>query len=151
MRENASVMLTAGDPLPDFNLADDRGATWTPAELAGRRTVLYFYPKDDTPGCTRQACALRDAWDALLAVGALVLGVSPDDAASHVAFREKFNLPFLLLADTDRALATAFGVLEGARLVRSTFLIGPSGVIEHAWPNVSPDEHLALVLDALAG
>lgn len=143
-------MLTDGDDTPAFMIGDDRGETWTRSRLLGRRTVLYFYPKDDTPGCTRQACALRDAWDALTTAGALVLGVSPDDAASHARFRDAYALPFPLLADTDRALAGAFGVEVEGRIVRSTFLIGADGTIERAWPRVNPDDHLAIVLEALA-
>lgn len=146
---------TAGAPAPDFALADDHGATVRLADLRGSRVVLYFYPKDDTPGCTRQACALRDGWGDIEATGARLFGVSPDDVASHAAFRDKFGLPFPLLADEDRATIEAYG-FWGERpngsvgVIRSTVLIGADGTIEHVWSPVDPDEHLAIIREALA-
>src|SRR3954462_6164140 len=103
-------MLNVGDPAPDFTLQADTGETISLADLRGSRVVVYFYPKDDTPGCTRQACAIRDSWNDFEDAGAEVVGISPDGVESHRRFREKFNLPFRLLADTDHQLADAFGV-----------------------------------------
>jgi peroxiredoxin Q/BCP len=146
---------TAGQPAPDFTLDDDSGAPVHLADLRGTRVVLYFYPKDDTPGCTRQACAIRDGWGDLEATGARLFGVSPDDVASHAAFRAKFQLPFPLLADTDRSLLEAYG-FWGERpngsvgVIRSTVLIGEDGSIERVWSPIDPDEHLALIREALA-
>jgi peroxiredoxin Q/BCP len=144
------MSLAPGDPAPDFSLDDDTGRTWTLADLRGTRVVLYFYPKDDTPGCTRQACALRDTWQAVAATGAHVFGVSPDSVASHARFRDKYSLPFGLLADTERTAAAAYGALADGRIVRSSYLIDAEGRIERTWPKVGPDEHLDLVLEALS-
>ncbi len=143
-----------GDPAPDFALADDSGAIVRLRDLRGRRVVLYAYPADDTPGCTRQACALRDSWPEIAATGAAVYGLSPDDVASHVAFRAKFSLPFPLLADPDRELIDALG-FWGVRpngttgVIRSTVLIDADGVIERVWHPIDPDAHLELLRDAL--
>jgi peroxiredoxin Q/BCP len=139
-----------GDVAPDFALESDRGDTVRLSDLRGTRVVVYFYPRDDTPGCTRQACALRDHWTDVEATGAYVFGVSPDDVASHVQFRDKFSLPFVLLADTDRAVAEAYGVMDGDRLIRSTFLIDEQGTIANAWRKVDADAHLDIIMDALA-
>ncbi len=149
------MTATAGKPAPDFSLSDETGATVHLADLRGKRVVLYFYPKDDTPGCTRQACALRDGWGYVAATGALLYGVSPDDADSHATFKAKFRLPFPLLADTDRSLIEAYG-FWGERqngtmgVVRSTVLIGADGVIERVWSPVDPDAHLDIIREALA-
>ena len=149
------MTATAGQPAPDFSLADDTGATVRLADLRGRRVVLYFYPKDDTSGCTRQACALRDGWGYVEATGARLFGVSPDDVASHAAFRAKFNLPFPLLADTDRSVIEAYGFwgekpTGGVGVIRSTVLIGADGAIERVWTPVDPDAHLDIIREALA-
>jgi peroxiredoxin Q/BCP len=138
-----------GDPAPDFTLASDRGEDVHLAGLQGTRVVLYFYPKDDTAGCTRQACAIRDRWADVEATGAYVFGVSPDDVESHVAFRDKLSLPFPLLADVGHHVADAYGVMNGDRLIRSTFLIDEDGVISKAWRQVDPDEHITIIMDAL--
>jgi len=149
------MTATAGQPAPDFSLADDKGATVHLADLRGRRVVLYFYPKDDTPGCTRQACAIRDDWGDIEATGARLYGVSPDTVESHAQFRDKFDLPFPLLADTDRATLEAYG-FYGTRpdgkigVIRSTVLIGEDGTIERVWSPVDPDEHIAIIREALA-
>jgi thioredoxin-dependent peroxiredoxin len=146
---------TAGQPAPDFSLADDTGATVHLADLRGHRVVLYFYPKDDTPGCTRQACAIRDGWGDLEATGARLFGVSPDSVESHARFRDKFHLPFPLLADEDRSVLEAYG-FWGERangsvgVIRSTVLVGEDGTIEHVWSPVDPDEHLDIIREALA-
>jgi thioredoxin-dependent peroxiredoxin len=139
-----------GDLAPDFTLDTDRGDQVHLADLRGTRVILYFYPADDTPGCTRQACAIRDQWSDVEETGAYVFGVSPDDVESHVAFRDKFSLPFPLLADPDRSVAEAYGVLNGPKLVRSTFLIDEDGRIARAWRRVDPDDHIQIILDALA-
>jgi peroxiredoxin Q/BCP len=127
--------------------------------LAGSRYVLYFYPKDDTPGCTAQACGLRDSWDRVAATGIEVFGVSPDSVKSHVKFREKHDLPYRLLSDTGHAVADAFGVwveksFAGKRYMgveRTTFVIGPDGRIERVLPQVKPAAHVDLLLEALSG
>jgi peroxiredoxin Q/BCP len=151
-------MLSTGDPAPPFSLSDDTGATVALADLSGRRVVLYFYPKDDTSGCTAQACALRDDWGAVEALDVALFGVSPDSAESHAAFRAKHGLPFPLLVDTDHATAEAYGVwveksMYGRAYMgveRSTFVIGTDGRIEHVLRKVKPAEHLDLLLKALA-
>jgi peroxiredoxin Q/BCP len=149
------MTATAGEPAPDFSLSDDTGATVHLADLRGQRVVLYFYPQDDTPGCTRQACALRDDWGDVEATGVRLYGVSPDDVESHTRFREKFRLPFPLLADTDHAVLEAYGFWAERRpgkmgVVRSTVLIDADGKIERVWSPVDPDAHLDIIREALA-
>ena len=130
----------------------------TLSSLRGSPVVLYFYPKDDTPGCTAQACGLRDAWSDFQKTGAVVLGISPDGEESHAKFREKYGLPFTLLADTDHAVADAYGVwgeksYAGKTYMgvnRSTFVIDADGKVAKVFPNVKPAEHAGQVLDALA-
>ena len=151
------TMPTAGDPAPDFALPDERGVIHRLSEQVGW-TVVYFYPKDDTPGCTVEACAFRDANDDLLAAGATVWGISPDDAASHGRFREKFHLTFPLLSDEDHATAEAYGAWvekvsygrTSMGIQRSTFLVAPDGRIAHAWPKVKAEGHADEVALALA-
>jgi len=150
-------MPAAGDPAPDFALADATGVVHRLSDQRGW-TVVYFYPKDDTPGCTTEACAFRDAQDELVAAGATVWGISPDDAASHGRFRAKFHLPFPLLSDEDHATAEAYGAwVEKVNygrtymgIQRSTFLVAPDGRIAHAWPKVKAEGHAEDVLQALA-
>ena len=147
----------AGQTAPRFSMLADDGNQVTSEALAGRRFVLYFYPKDDTPGCTTQACSLRDNWSAVDATGAEIFGVSPDSVASHVRFRAKYGLPYRLLSDAGHAVADAFGVwIEkekyGRRYMgveRTTFVIGPDGRIEHVLPQVKPAEHVDLLLGVL--
>jgi peroxiredoxin Q/BCP len=147
-----------GDPAPTFSLLADDGSTVSSASLAGTRYVLYFYPKDDTPGCKLQACSLRDSWEMVSSTGAQVFGVSPDSVKSHVKFREKYELPYRLLADEGHALAEAFGVwVEKSYLgrtyrgnERTTFVIGPDGRVEHVLPRVKPAEHVDLLMELLA-
>ena len=151
-------MIEAGTPAPEFELKADDGSTVTLAGLRGRRVVLYFYPRDDTPGCTAQACGIRDQWQDFRGVDAVVLGVSPDDEASHRRFKEKYGLPFTLLADEDHAVAERYGVwgersLYGKTYMgikRSTFVIDEDGTVRSAMYGVKPDTHAERVLQALA-
>ena len=150
-------MVEAGEPAPDFELKSDSGETVSLSSLKGKPVVLYFYPRDDTPGCTAQACAIRDAWGEFQAKGAVVLGVSPDDEASHVKFKEKYDLPFPLLADPDHKVAEAYGAWGERKnygktymgIKRSTFVIGPDGNVLKAIPKVDVQTHAADVLALL--
>jgi len=154
-----SDWLEPGTRAPAFTLTADDGAKIKLADLKGSPVVLYFYPADDTPGCTREACAFRDRSGELKKLGAKVFGVSPDDVASHVKFRDKFNLNFPLLADPDHKVAEKFGAwreknMYGKKsmgIVRSTFLIDKEGVIQRVWRSVKVDGHDAAVIDALNG
>ena len=151
-------MVQEGKPAPDFELESDSGETVKLSELRGKPVVLYFYPKDDTPGCTRQACDIRDAWGEFERAGAVVLGVSPDDERSHVKFKQKYGLPFPLLADTDHAIAEEYGVWQEKSfagktymgVVRSTFVIDAEGKVARALRNVKADTHADEVLAVLA-
>ena len=151
-------MVEEGKPAPDFELTSDTGDTVKLSELRGKPVVLYFYPKDDTPGCTAQACGIRDAWGEFERAGAVVLGVSPDDERSHVKFKEKYDLPFTLLADTDHATAEEYGVWKEKTYAgktymgveRSTFVIDADGNVAKELRNVKPDTHADDVLAALA-
>jgi thioredoxin-dependent peroxiredoxin len=151
------VAVAEGTPAPDFSLTSDSGETVTLSALKGTPVVLYFYPRDDTPGCTAQACGIRDAWGEFERSGAVVLGVSPDDEASHVKFKEKYDLPFTLLADPDHATAEAYGVwveksMYGKTYMgveRSTFVIGADGTLTRVMRKVKPDSHADDVLAAL--
>jgi thioredoxin-dependent peroxiredoxin len=151
-------MLEPGDKAPAFNLADAQGKNVSLQDLAGRHVVLYFYPRDDTPGCTKEACGFRDAWDDLRELGAVVLGVSGDDADSHQRFASKYRLPFTLLSDPDRSVMRSYGAygektMYGKKVVgviRSTVWIGPDGRIRRRWARVAnAAEHPAKVLAAL--
>jgi thioredoxin-dependent peroxiredoxin len=143
---------------PPFTLPDQDGKPVKLSDFKGKAVVLYFYPKDDTPGCTLEACSFRDEHSALKEAGAVVLGVSPDDTRSHARFAGKLRLPFPLLADTDHAVAEAYGawgekVLYGRKfmgIVRSTFLIGRDGKVAAVWPKVKVDGHVDEVKKALA-
>jgi peroxiredoxin Q/BCP len=151
-------MVEEGKPAPEFELRNDEGEPVSLASLRGRPVVLYFYPKDDTPGCTTQARGLRDAYGQFRERGAVVLGVSPDDEASHQRFRRKYELPFTLLADTGHEVAEQYGVWvernrNGKRsmgIKRSTFVIDAEGTVVRALYGVKPEGHAELVLDALA-
>ncbi|WP_228556935.1 thioredoxin-dependent thiol peroxidase [Myxococcus sp. AB025B] len=150
-------MPQAGDAAPDFQLQDQDGNTVTLSRFAGKNVVLYFYPKDDTPGCTVEACSFRDEHSTLEAAGAVVLGVSADSTASHRKFATKFSLPFPLLADTEHQMSEAYGVwgeksLYGRKflgITRATFLIGPDGKVKQVWPKVKVTGHVVEVLAAL--
>ena len=153
-------MLDAGKKAPGFSLPSDTGKTISLADFAGRKkVVLYFYPKDDTSGCTTQACEFRDSWAAVQAAGAVVLGVSPDGVSSHGKFKGKYQLPFPLLADEDHAVAGAYGAwgeksMYGRKyhgILRTTFVIGTDGKIEKVFQKVKPKGHAAEVLAALEG
>ncbi|HEY1318016.1 MAG TPA: thioredoxin-dependent thiol peroxidase [Gaiella sp.] len=151
------MAIEEGTPAPDFALTSDTGDAIALSSLRGKPVVLYFYPKDDTPGCTTQACGIRDAWGAFEDAGAVVLGVSPDDKASHARFRQKYDLPFTLLADTDHEVADAYGVwgektYAGKTYMgvhRSTFVIDADGNVASVFRDVKPAEHADQVLEAL--
>jgi peroxiredoxin Q/BCP len=149
--------IEPGEPAPDFTLKTDSGKTLTLSELRGQPVVLYFYPRDDTPGCTKEACAFRDRHAELAKAKAHVLGVSTDDVASHVKFRDKYSLNFPLLADVDHAVAEAYGAWREKNMYgkkslgvqRSTFLIDAEGKVAKVWKKVSVDGHDEQVLEAL--
>ena len=149
----AQNMPKEGDKAPDYSLKDQDGAMHTPADYRGKYVVLFFYPEDDTPGCTREACTFRDDIGELTERDAAVLGVSIDDSDSHKLFAEKFHLNFPLLADTDKTVSEKYGVLgTSGRSRRITFLIDGDGVIARVYPSVNPTEHSAEIiadLDAL--
>jgi peroxiredoxin Q/BCP len=150
-------VVREGQAAPDFELTSDSGEDVRLSDLRGRPVVLYFYPKDDTPGCTKQACSFRDAYGAFEERGATILGVSPDSEASHVRFKEKFGLPFTLLADPDHEVAEQYGVWveksnygkKSMGIKRSTFVIDAEGNVAKAMLGVSPDGHADVVLEAL--
>jgi peroxiredoxin Q/BCP len=150
-------MSEIGQPAPDFSLESDSGETISLESLRGRPVVVYFYPKDDTPGCTRQACAIRDNWAEVERLGATVVGVSPQSAESHRKFKQKYSLPFPLLADTDHAMAEAYGVWVEKKnygrtsmgISRSGFVIDADGRLAAAKRGVNADEHLAWALAEL--
>jgi len=150
-------MISEGQPAPDFELTSDNGETVKLSDLRGKPVVLYFYPKDDTPGCTTQACGIRDAYGEFEEAGAVVLGVSPDDERSHVKFRDKYGLPFTLLADTEHEVAELYDVWGERKYMgkaymginRSTFVIGPDGTVRKAMYGVKADTHADAVLAVL--
>jgi len=149
--------LVVGAKAPAFSAPDQSGHTVSLSDFAGKTVVLYFYPKDDTPGCTVEACAFRDEHAAFRKKGAVVIGISPDPAKAHVKFIEKFNLPFALLSDADHKIAGAYGVwveksMYGRTYMgmeRSTFVIGPQGRLQAIYRKVKPSEHTAEVLAGL--
>jgi peroxiredoxin Q/BCP len=151
-------VVTEGEPAPDFTLESDAGEEVSLSDFRGKPVVLYFYPKDDTPGCTAQACGIRDAYGEFEQAGAVVLGVSPDSVKRHVKFRDKYDLPFTLLADPEHEVAERYGVWREKRYMgktywgvnRSTFLIAPDGTVARAMHDVKPAEHADDVLAALA-
>lgn len=150
--------IEAGDVAPDFTLPDQDGKNVTLSDLRGSPVVIYFYPADDTPGCTTQACGIRDAWGDLQDAGAAVLGVSPDDVESHRAFADKYELPHRLLADVDKQVMTTYGawgekVLYGNRTIgvkRSSVLVDADGTVARVWKRATPKTHADSVLKALA-
>lgn len=150
-------MISENSPAPDFTLADDSGKGVSLSSFKGKTVVLYFYPKDDTPGCTKEACGFRDAFDAFLAKGAVVIGVSPDAQASHGKFKAKYGLPFMLLSDPDHAVLEAYGAwgeksMYGKKyegVLRSTVVIGTDGKVKKVFPKVKPEGHAEEILAAL--
>jgi thioredoxin-dependent peroxiredoxin len=157
MAKAIELKLKEGDVAPKFTVATSGGGKISLADYLGKNVILYFYPRDDTPGCTKEACAFRDYFNDFKKAGAVIFGVSPDSVKSHDKFVEKFKLPFTLLADEDKKIVEAYGVwgeksFMGRKYLgvfRVTFLIGPDGKIKKIWPEVKPDEHAAEVLAAL--
>jgi thioredoxin-dependent peroxiredoxin len=157
MPKQVELKLTEGDVAPAFTATTHEGTQVSLSDYRGKQVILYFYPKDDTPGCTKEACAFRDEFTALRQRGAVVLGVSTDPAKSHARCVEKYKLPFTLLADEDKQIVRAYGVwgpktFMGRKYLgthRVTFLIGPDGRIKKIWPAVKPAEHAQEVLAAL--
>jgi len=150
-------MLEAGTKAPDFTLTDDKGTVVSLSQFKGKKVVVYFYPKDNTPGCTTEACAFRDVYDAMLAKGAVVIGISADSESSHEKFKEKYNLPFFLLSDPEKKVIKEFGAWGEKKLygnsflgiIRSTFIIDEKGMISKVFPKVTPKDHAEEVLNAL--
>lgn len=157
MAKELQLKLKEGDKAPDFSADTSGGGHVSLSDFKGKNVVLYFYPKDDTPGCTKEACAFRDAYARFGKKGAVVLGVSPDPVKSHDKFTEKFKLPFTLLADPEKKIVQDYGVwgektFMGRKYMgthRVTFLIGPDGRIKKIWPKVKPEEHAEEVLAAI--
>ena len=151
------ITLKEGDKAPSFTAMTNGGKTVSLSDYAGKNVILYFYPKDDTSGCTKEACAFRDGFAAFKKRGAVILGVSPDSVKSHDKFVKKYDLPFTLLADEDKKIVEAYGVwgmkiFWGRKYLgthRVTFLIGPDGRIKKIWPDVKPEEHAKEVLAAI--
>ena len=151
-------MLYAGTKAPDFTLLDKEGNAVSLSDFAGKKVVLYFYSKDNTPGCTRQACAFAQSYDAFRKDDVVVIGISKDSVASHLKFAEKFNLPFILLSDPELQAIQAYGVWQEKKLygkvsmgvVRTTYIIDEQGNIEVVMPKVKPDTNAAEILDYLA-
>jgi peroxiredoxin Q/BCP len=156
-KASIELPLKEGDRAPDFTAATSGGGEVSLSDLRGRNVILYFYPKDNTPGCNKEACSFRDRWDDFKEKGAVVLGVSTDTVKSHDKFTAKFKLPFTLLADEDKAIVKSYGVwgpktFMGVKYTgtsRVTFLIGPDGRIKKVWPKVTPADHADEVLAAL--
>jgi peroxiredoxin Q/BCP len=151
-------MPEVGDRAPEFTARTDSGEMVSLDDFRGRKVVLYFYPRDDTPGCTREACGFRDHHDQVLGRGAVILGVSADSVESHQAFKQRYALPFTLLSDPDRTIVTAYGVWKQRTasdgrtfmgIERTTFIIDERGSITHVFPKVSVDGHTQEVLAAL--
>lgn len=148
--EAPAALAAVGQPAPAFMLQDQTGRVQQLSEHRGHPVVLYFYPRDATPGCTAEACAFRDAWERLQATGAVVLGVSTDDVASHLAFHEEHHLPFDLLADVDANVTRQYGVpMRMGMAGRVTFLIDGEGVVRRVWEDVDPGVHADEVIQAI--
>jgi thioredoxin-dependent peroxiredoxin len=149
-----SETLNTGDKAPDFTVRDHKGEEISLENLKGKKIILYFYPKDNTPGCTAEACSLRDGYDELLKAGFAVVGVSPDDEKSHQNFSKKYDLPFHLIADTEKELIKKYGVwgeksMMGKKymgVIRTTFIINGQGMIEHILPKVDTKNHASQIL-----
>lgn len=151
------MTISAGDVAPDFALPDDTGRVRTLSEFHGKTVLIYFYPKDDTPGCTTEACNFRDDYSAYEKAGVVILGISPDTVKSHVKFKSKYELPFPLLADSEHQVCEAYGVWglkkfmgrEYMGVLRTTFLVGSDGKVKDVFENVKPAEHSTQVLESL--
>jgi len=158
MATELELELKEGDTAPDFSATTNGGGKVSLADYTGKPVILYFYPRDDTPGCTAQACGIRDAWGEFERAGAVVLGVSPDDEASHAKFKQKYELPFPLLADTDHSVSEEYGVWGEKNMYgktywgveRSTFVIDADGTVTKVMRKVKPDTHADDVLAALS-
>lgn len=148
------MVLSAGQKAPEFELLDNEGNTHKLSDYRGQTIVVYFYPKDDTPGCTKEACAFRDTYADFKEAGVDIIGISPDSEKSHSKFIQKYELPFTLLSDTDHKICEAFGVWglkkymgrEYEGVYRTTFIIGPDGVVKRVFENVKPADHSQEVL-----
>ncbi len=157
MAKEPVMVLKVGDLAPAFTATTQEGVTISLADLLGKVVVLYFYPKDDTPGCTKEACAFRDHYSEFQKPGVVVLGVSPDSQKSHAKFAQKFRLPFPLLVDEEKQIVRAYGVWGEKSFMgkkyqgthRVTFMIGPDGRIKKIWPSVKPEEHAREILASL--
>ncbi len=151
------MVLDAGTQAPSFELTDQHGDVHRLSDYQGQTIVLYFYPKDDTPGCTKEACSFRDAYQDFREAGVQILGISPDSEKSHMKFVEKYDLPFILLSDPDHVICEAYGVWglkkymgkEYEGVYRTTFIIGPEGEIQRVFENVKPSEHSQEVLEEI--
>jgi len=151
------MAITSGMPAPEFSLQDESGNLFRLTDFRGKTILLYFYPKDDTPGCTKEACNFRDDYSAYQEAGVTILGISPDTAKSHAKFKSKYELPFTLLADPEHQIASKYGVWgrkkfmgrEYDGILRTTFLIGPDSQILKVFENVKPTDHSAEVLAEL--
>ncbi|MCF7944775.1 MAG: thioredoxin-dependent thiol peroxidase [Spirochaetia bacterium] len=150
-------MLERGSMAPDFSLISDRGHSVSLSQFRGRKIVLYFYPKDNTPGCTTEACQFRDAYDRFIAAGAVIIGISPDTEKSHENFRNKYGLPFILAADPEKKVLQQYNALKEKKMYgrtymgvqRSTFIIDENGKILEIFPQVKPDGHAQEILEVL--
>src|SRR5713101_3382005 len=159
MAKEMEMKLKEGDKAPEFTVATNGGGKVSLSDYKGKNVILYFYPKDNTPGCNTEACSFRDHWDDFKKKGAVVLGVSTDPVKSHDKFVEKFKLPFTLLADDDKSIVQAYGVWGQKSFMgrkyqgthRVTFLIGSDGRIRKIWPKVKPEEHAREILQVLGG
>jgi peroxiredoxin Q/BCP len=152
-------MLQVGDSMPSFELPDQQGKLVKSSDFSGKPLVVYFYPKDDTPGCTKEACSFRDTFKEYHDRGIIVIGISADTPQAHDKFASKYNLPFILLSDTEKSVIKAFGAWGEKKLygksyegiIRSTFVIDGQGKIKKVFPKVKPEDHAKEVLEALAG
>jgi len=150
-------MIKEGSKAPQFTLKDDTGSSIRLSDFKGKKVVLYFYPRDNTPGCTKEACGFRDVYDEIMARGAVVMGISTDSAESHQKFKLKFGLPFYLLVDKDHKIAEKYGAWGEKKmygktsegLIRSTFIIDENGKVIKVFPKVKPDEHAREVLEII--
>lgn len=151
-------MIAIGEKAPNFTLQDQNGQVVSLSDFLGKRVVVYFYPKDNTPGCTRQACAFAGAYEQFRQKDIVVIGISKDSVASHIKFAEKYSLPFILLSDPERTAIEAFGAWAEKKLygkvsmgiVRTTFIIDEQGIVTHVMPKVKPDTNAAEILEMLA-